>query len=436
MLVKSWRLGAVRALAALVVCAVPSFAQVDPGPRSGAAQAGNALPNLTSIQQAFFSSASARFQRTEDVVDDGLGPRFNSNSCVSCHAYPAVGGSSPKVNPQVAFANSGNTLPSFITANGPVREARFVLKSDGTADGGVHSLFTIKGHVGTPASCQITQEDFSNTSNISLRIPTPLFGLGLVEAVTDATLTSNLASNATAKALWGIAGRFNRSGNDGTIMRFGWKAQNKSLQIFSGEAYNVEMGITNTSFPNERDDTPGCNVVGSFNDNLNLSSSGYDLLDDVSMFSGFMRLLAAPTPGPASVASIQGQAIFNNIGCAYCHTPTLQTGTTTWGSALNNQTIAPYSDFALHHMGPGLADRVTQGVATGDEFRTAPLWGLGQRLFFMHDGRAGDLVTAINAHASITNLVYPSSEANLSVTQWALLPPASKQALLTFLRSL
>ena len=212
--------------------------------------------------------------------------------------------------------------------------------------------------------------------------------------------------------------------------------QNKSLHVFAGEAYNVEMGISNLLFPNERDDTPGCNPVGSFNDSVNLSSIGYDQFDDVTMFGAFMRLSAPPAPAPATVSSAQGKAVFSAVGCSYCHSPVLQTGVTTWGTSLNNQTIAPYSDFALHHMGPALADRISQGVAQGDEFRTAPLWGLGQRLFFLHDGRTSDLVAAINAHASLGNATFGPSEANTSVSLSNLQTPANKQALLAFLRSL
>jgi CxxC motif-containing protein (DUF1111 family) len=169
---------------------------------------------------------------------------------------------------------------------------------------------------------------------------------------------------------------------------------------------------------------------------VNLAASGYDQFDDVTMFGAFMRLSGAPTPAPASVLSTQGQTVFSSIGRALCHTPSLTTGLTSWDTSLNNQKVAPYSDFALHHMGPGLADRITQGVAQGDEFRTAPLWGLGQRLFFLHDGRASDLVSAINAHFGLGNLIYGSSEANASVLLYNLQTTNNKQALLAFLRSL
>src|SRR5262249_33493659 len=151
-----------------------------------------------------------------------------------------------------------------ITANGPVREARFVSTnpSDTNAplDGGVHALFTIKGR-SDAVGCNLAQPNFAAAlaaGNVIFRIPTPLFGLGLIEDTSDATLIATPAANAATKHAPGIAGRFNQSGNDGTITRFGWKAQNKSLEIFAMEAYNVEQGVTNEGFPNERSTAAGC----------------------------------------------------------------------------------------------------------------------------------------------------------------------------------
>jgi CxxC motif-containing protein (DUF1111 family) len=336
----------------------------------------------------------------------------------------------------VQFANSRNTLPSFITANGPVREARFIRNPDGTPDGGVHALFTINGRPDTPSGCNLNQENFSNTSNISLRIPTPTFGLGLIEALTDDILQDNLTVNAGQKASLGIFGRFNHSGNDGTITRFGWKAQNKSLHMFAGEAYNVEMGITNLAFPNERDDTPFCSPVASPNDTFDLSATGTGQFDDVTGFASFMRFLAAPARGPIDDAVTQGSNQFFNIGCAFCHSTTLVTAPSKFGPGLSAQVIHPYSDFALHHMGPRLADQISQGAAGGDEFRTAPLWGLGQRLFFLHDGRETDLLRVIADHASEGNSQFPPSEANQVVRNFNALSDRDQQAILNFLRSL
>ena len=212
--------------------------------------------------------ASQAFEEVQSVkgtipdTEAGLGPRFNLDSCGGCHAQPAVGGSSPAVNPQVALANkfgADNVVPFFITRNGPVREVRFKFAdppANTIPDGGVHALFTIKGR-SDAFGCNITQPDFADAAaqgNLVFRIPTPTFGLGLVEAIKDSTILANIKN----PPVMGISGRVNREGNAGTVTRFGWKAQNKSLVIFSGEAYNVEQGVTNELFPQERDETPSC----------------------------------------------------------------------------------------------------------------------------------------------------------------------------------
>ncbi len=127
-----------------------------------------------------------------------------------CHAHPAVGGSSPALNPQMAAASASgarNTIPPFLSVDGPVREVRFKLKPDGSRDGGVKALFTISGRVDAPG-CNIAQPDFSNTSNLAFRIPTPLFGAGLIEAIPDSTLRSNLSAMADLKESFGISGKF------------------------------------------------------------------------------------------------------------------------------------------------------------------------------------------------------------------------------------
>src|SRR6476646_1353924 len=136
---------AVAVLAA--ACVIPiGLAQTDPGLRASPTAGGpvDGLNNTPGLLAAFQAGLAA-FQEEEDVTTDGLGPRFNSNSCVSCHSQPAVGGSSPAANPQIKFANSQNRLPFFITPNGPAREARFIKKRDGSPDGGVHAIFTIAG---------------------------------------------------------------------------------------------------------------------------------------------------------------------------------------------------------------------------------------------------------------------------------------------------
>jgi CxxC motif-containing protein (DUF1111 family) len=423
----------------------------DPGPRGGAPGAGAAIDGLDSDQLEYFTRALDVFSEAEGV-GDGLGPRMNLDSCSGCHLQPAVGGSSPAVNPQVAFATQNGAtdrVPSFITKNGPVREARFVKNPDGTPDGGVHAIFTITNR-GAATSCNLEQPDFATqvaNHNVIFRIPTPAFGAGLIESIPDQAIIDNAASNAPTKSALGISGRanfqvsgrtisgqMNNNGNDGTVARFGWKAQNKSLLLFAGEAYNVEMGITNELFQTERDETDSCQFKSVPNDTTNMAATDpFDGHSDMLKFAIFMRFLAPPTPSsdtPGGKPSIDnGRNLFSSTGCALCHTPSLQTGNASV-QALANKTVNLFSDLLTHDMGNGLADGVTQGQAGPREFRTAPLWGLGQRLFFLHDGRTTNLITAIRAHSSF------NSEANSVIDKFNSLAERSKQDLLNFLRSL
>src|SRR3954467_10421354 len=384
----------------------------DPGVRAGPG-AGDTVTGLTANQMTLFLTGQKTFEEV-DAVGDGLGPRFNLDSCLGCHAFPTHGGSAPAANPQATQATAmgaKNTLPPFITANGPIREARFQFQPNGQRDGGVHSLFVISGRVdesGSAAQCTAVQEDFATNfrrGNVSLRIPTATYGLGLIENIPDTTLTANLAANGQLKANLGISGHLNTNGNDGRIARFGWKAQNVSLLLFAGEAYNVEMGISNDWFPTERDLNANCQTKATPNDTTGSENiSGIDgFLSDIEQFAIYMRLLGAPIPStttPGGSASIQrGAAAFTSVGCSMCHTPSLKSGNTTV-AALANKTVNLYSDLALHHMGPALADNIIQEAAGPDEFRTAPLWGIGQRVFFLHDGRTNDLLQAIQLHAS------------------------------------
>jgi CxxC motif-containing protein (DUF1111 family) len=413
----------------------------DPGVRGGPAAAGLPFTTLSAGERVFFNAGSVAFQEIDSVqgtipdTEAGLGPTFNLDTCGGCHAQPAVGGTSPALNPQIAVASkngANNRIPSFISADGPVREARFKQNPDGSRDGGVHGLFTIAGRQDAPG-CTLAQPNFAaavSAGNVVFRIPTPLFGSGLIEAITDAAILDNKNNNSDAKRFLGISGRENRNGNDGTITRFGWKAQNKSLMIFAGEAYNVEQGITNELFPTDRAETPGCRFVADPE-----STTGHDAAEpaeassDLVLFSDFMRFLAPPKPAPDTPSIVNGRNLFSSAGCAFCHTPSLQTGNA--GSpTLRNQPANLYSDLLLHNMGSRLADGIFQGEASGSEFRTAPLWGLGQRIFFLHDGRTKDLEEAINAHSS------QGSEANRVVDNFNNLRESQKQDVLNFLRSL
>jgi len=289
----------------------------------------------------------------------------------------------------------------------------------------------------------LAQPDFgaeAARNNLVFRIPTPVFGAGLVEAISDGAIAANLAANAGVKALFGISGRTNSNGNDGTITRFGWKAQNKSLLLFSAEAYNVEMGITNELFQTEREEKAACQFVGAPNNVTDTAVTTTPAgLSAIEKFAFFQRFLAPPTPSttlPGGSASIgRGRNLFSFTGCALCHTPSLTTGDSPV-AALNNQPVNLFSDLALHAMGPYLADDILQGGARGDEFRTAPLWGLGKRIFFLHDGRTSNLLEAIQLHKSPGSAKFGPSEANAVINNYNQLSELQKQDLLNFLRSL
>jgi CxxC motif-containing protein (DUF1111 family) len=459
--------------AVLVISSAPISAQklkvpTDPGVRSGALGAGTPLKGLTADETAFFNDGFARFSEVEVVSggkNNGLGPRFNSDQCLSCHSQPAAGGSSPMQNPSIKMATlngAKNVVPWFITLNGPVREARFKRTPSGTSDGSVHDLFVITGRSDS-SGCNLAQPDFlpagnplsgqGGNPNISFRIPTPMFGAGLIEAIPDSAILANMKADTSLKAEMGISGHpnahlsgnVNLSANDGTITRFGWKAQNKSLLMFAGEAYNVEMGITNQLFPQKRDETPGCVFNATPDDTLNFTKSSYapssnpntGVISDIEAFANFVRMLAPPAPASDTPSTINGRTLFGKIGCAHCHTPSFTTGkmiasgsSTKPSAALSNQTVNLWSDLLVHHMGRDLADGITQGAAGPDEFRTAPLWGVGQRIFLLHDGRTSDLIAAIEAHRS------RDSEANKVVERFNKLHAREQQDVINFLRSL
>jgi CxxC motif-containing protein (DUF1111 family) len=446
----------------------------DPGVRHAATDGGPPLPlaGASADELTFFQDGLTRFTTVEMVSGaltapgtnqgNGLGPRFNSNQCSSCHVQPYVGGSSPAENPLYSVFNAEgatNQMPWFNAVNGPIREARFV-SSNGAPDGGVHNLFVISGR-SDAGSCNLTQPAFTpagnplsgrgGNSNVVFRIPTPTLGAGLIEAIPDSAILANVSADSAAKRRAGVSGHANSvqggtvnlSANDGTVTRFGWKAQNKSLLMFAGEAYNVEMGVSNQLFPQERDETAGCqggNATPNDTDNFPNPAApplATAVLSDIEAFANFMRLLAPPAPAAPTPSTEAGSALFASVGCALCHTPIMSTGNAiASGSyrspsvALSHQQAHLYSDLLVHHMGAGLADGITQGAAGPDEFRTAPLWGVGARVFFLHDGRTSNLVQAILDHAS------SGSEANQVVAGYQQLSPLQQQNLLNFLRSL
>jgi CxxC motif-containing protein (DUF1111 family) len=210
------------------------------------------------------------------------------------------------------------------------------------------------------------------------------------------------------------------------------------------------MGVTNDLFPQATDEAPSCTANKSEpndifrNDPTDERNEGFNnplhLLPDWQMFAIFMRFLDAPQPAPFNATAERGRQLFGTdvhnpgVGCMGCHTPMMVTPAQSEIEALQNLTVHPFSDLLIHHMGRGLADDITQGKATGDTFRTTRLWGVGQRTFFLHDGRTTDLLQAIEAHMSRGDC--DGEDERRQGASFNALSAGDKQAILDFLRSL
>jgi CxxC motif-containing protein (DUF1111 family) len=251
----------------------------------------------------------------------------------------------------------------------------------------------------------------------------------LINSINDNAILANAVDMGD-----GIHGTANMVSDEHGVVHvghFGRKAQFVDLIQVASQAFTHDLGITNPLVPNEdlpqgQPIPPGCAVAAEPND-----------ADGSQMMAAFhyLEYLAPSTPG---AGNSNGQAVFTSIGCAKCHIPSYTTdpmvtvaldlnGNTILSKALSNQTVTLYSDLLLHDMGPGLADNIPLGQATGSQWKTTPLWGLSLRTAYLHDGRTTDLTSAIQAHAG---------EASIVIQNFNALSPSDQADLLTFLKSL
>ncbi len=357
-------------LSCLVLLAfAPSvLAQGPAGPPPGAP-----LPGLTPAQLAAFQDGRDAFVQVFTPAD-GLGPVFNDNACAACHGGPAPGGA------------SGRLVTRFGRARGRSFDPLTEL-------GG--SLIQNRGIAATPPGCDpFVPEVVPQQANVvTPRLTQALFGLGLVDAVPDATFEALAAAQASASRR--TAGRVARVAEIATgtvrVGKFGWKSQVATLLDFSGDALLNEQGVTNPLFPDESCPQGDCFALAC-NPRPDMNA-GADL---VERLTAFQTLLAPIAPLPPTPQSLAGEAIFRSLDCASCHVEQLTTGPSSV-AALDGVTFRPYSDFLLHDMGK-LGDGIAQGDASGSEMRTAPLWGLRLRPRFLHDGSAQTVEAAIAAH--------------------------------------
>ncbi len=338
-----------------VLLSVPAFGS-SPTTAQFFSQAGDAgmTGTLADLSQFVFTLNATPAQ--------GVGPLFNGQSCVSCHASPIVGGMGLTEDQTARFI--GRLLPNgmfdpLVDNGGPVARA--------------HSIAELGEPCGLPTGVPAEANVVSPRSAMTLR------GDGLLDDVAPGDVLLQMAAEPID-----VRGRPNIL-SDGRLGKFGWKANVATLVEFMGDAARNEVGLTNPVQP--RDEVRGCHA--------NTHPSDVDAFT-LELDAMFLNSINPPVPpvsvfDPAGTHPSAGQQVFQSIGCASCHAPQLP------GPGARGPIFA-FTDLLLHDMGPGLADQMQQGSAQGNEWRTMPLWRLSERGHFLHDGRAATIDDAIEAH--------------------------------------
>ena len=364
-------------------------------------QPGNPLPGIGSDAFELFRIGLDDFMEVEDA-GEGLGPAFNGLGCAQCHATPAIGGVSPVSEFRAGRLDDAGNF--------------HVLGGDT-----LYHLFALPNQ-----ECQPAIPAEANV--VARRIPIPLFGAGLVEAVPDEAIQAlEDPGDADGDGVSGRAAVIIDVGSGAQrIGRFGWKAQHATLLAFGADAYRNEMGITNDLFPTET-------AAGIDAETLALCDAVPDPEDGpepltglrgIDAFEAFMKFLAPPARAPANAAAVRGESVFAAAGCAACHVPLLTTGRNA-DPVFDRRPVPLYSDLLLHDVGTG--DGIAQGAAQPNEIRTPALWGLRFRRPLLHGGQAATTEEAVLLHGG---------EAAAAKARFAALPADDRAALLAFLDSL
>jgi CxxC motif-containing protein (DUF1111 family) len=363
---------------------------------------GQPLEGLTQVEFQEFRLGLDDFLEVE-ASEEGLGPAFNATSCAVCHNIPTIGGAGTMAELRAGRRNANGDFETL----------------DDSGDT-LFSKFSVPGH-----GCQPVLPADANV--FARRVPIPLFGAGLVEAIPDETLLA--LEDPNDRNGDGVSGRaaivVDVASGERRVGRFGWKAQHATLITFGADAYRNEMGITNDLFPQE-------SAYGIPADRMRLCdpfSDPEDIRDPrsrrrgIDNFASFMRFLAPAGRGLVNEQTQAGEQVFAAIGCTACHVPSLETGPS-GNPVFHRKTVALFSDLLLHDVGTG--DGIVQGAAQANEMRTPSLWGLRFRRPLLHDGTA-TLEEAILRHGG---------EAELARRGFEGLSDVNRAALLAFLGSL
>jgi len=373
---------------------------------------GGPLPNLTSLENTMYTQGQFPFNKAWDFVQ-GLGPVFTQIGCQFCHSSPVLGGNSTQRSTFFGSVNLDGTFNPLFNEGGPLLQKMTI------------QMFR--------SNCKVKGETIpSDATIVALHQPPPLFGLGLVDNIPDNAILSNAVDK--GQGIHGVANMVLDENNHVRVGRFGLKGEFATLVQAAAEAQGHDLTVTNPIVPDEdlpqgKPIPPNCSITTEPNDPSKQMMGMYH----------FLLYMAPNTPGAPNA---NGKALFKSTGCTLCHTPSYTTaktvivpvewkGRTIQSNALANKPVQLYSDLLLHDMGPGLADGLPMGLATGSMFRTAPLWGLSVKIStgngLLHDGRVTDAASAIQAHGG---------EASQVLANFNALSPQDQADLIAFISSL
>jgi CxxC motif-containing protein (DUF1111 family) len=360
-----------------------------------AGKPGDPVPNLAPDELRLFNQGIAVFS-TVFTPATGLGPLFNSTSCAQCHNNPTLGGYGDSVEIHTTAYHPGDRCQTLDANGGPVVQQ--------------HATPALQ------AALQITSEPMpAGGTGIGHRTTPVIFGLGLLDAVSDYTIKGL----AQVRQPFGVRGRAALLA-DGSVGRFGRKASVSSLDEFNAGAFFNEMGITNRLNPVE-----GTVAGRPLPKGVDPARDPELSFASLAATNAFVRFLAPVRPVPLTEAGKYGRQLFTQVGCATCHTPTLETGPSRY-DALRFKRINAYTDLLLHDMGDQEAD-ICNGVATPSEFRTQPLMGMQFLDMFMHDGESATIEEAVQRHGG---------EAAMVRERFMRLSPTQRAAIVSFVSAL